>query len=434
MSTQNVVRSLGFWEAICATNARVNLGAGNMVVMGEGSGPLDESTFQAAMQTLFERHHMLQCRLDAGDNGLHFVQDVVFGDIPLHMHHVDTEEDLIHAWEQMLRDELPDRRRLWEAIFAPTQDGQTWRVLIKIHHSIADGRSLGRLMDQFVEAAAALLRGDQPNCDAVIVPPATEHRLAIANTSEAMNAAYMAAGEQPQMTPWPIDHEADVECRRDRVAFRSLDKNASVRILATCHDHGVTLLSIFAAVAALTNARHAGGAVNTDSIIPVDLRRFFEIPPPPDELHMGVTCLNVYLEGVRPTDDIWEVAKRFNADLNSRIVPSCMPAIDYTPEDMHAATEGWTDVDGRYRHGWCLTNIGKLDWTGDYPPLSTDRVEMTAAMHFGGFPMVIPILTHKGILRIGFTWAEPLMDRSTAHQWIDDIWTTFSAVAGECGT
>jgi hypothetical protein len=111
-----------------------------------------------------------------------------------------------------------------------------------------------------------------------------------------------------------------------------------------------------------------------------------------------------------------------------------MPPVDFTAADLKAATEGWSDVDGRYRHGWCLTNIGKLDWTGDHPPLTTERVEMTASSHFGGFPMLIPILTHKGILRVGFTWTEPLMDRTTANGWIDDIWKTFSAVADDCTT
>jgi len=106
-----------------------------------------------------------------------------------------------------------------------------------------------------------------------------------------------------------------------------------------------------------------------------------------------------------------------------------MPPIDFDQDTLSGAVEGWTDVDGRYRHGRCLTNIGKLDWTGDHPPLTTDRVEVTAAVHFGGFPMLMPMLTHKGKFRVTFTWTEPLMDRSTAELWIDHIWETFVAMA-----
>ena len=53
---------------------------------------------------------------------------------------------------------------------------------------------------------------------------------------------------------------------------------------------------------------------------------------------------------------------------------------------------------------------------------------MSAAVHFGGFPMLIPMLTHKGVLRVTFAWTEPLMDRATADQWIDDIWSTFCSM------
>jgi NRPS condensation-like uncharacterized protein len=434
MAAGNIVRSLGYWETICANNARWSLGAGNMVVLGTGTGPLDEATYQAALRILFNRHPLLQCRLDIGSDGLHFVHDVAFENIPLHMHHVESEDELIHVWEQMLHDELPDRHRLWEPLFAPSRDGSTWRVLLKIHHSIADGRSLGHILEQFVEIAASLLRGESPRQEIVAVPPASEHRLAETNTSAAMNAAFEAAGDEPEITPWPIDHEADLECRRVRIAFRSLDAESCSRIVATCHEHGVTLLSAFAAAAAITHARHVGGPVDTDSMVPVDLRRFFETTPPRDELHMGVTCIRVHLNGVHPADDLWQVATRFKAELTSAIVPEIMPPVDFTAADLKAATEGWTDVDGRYRHGWCLTNIGKLDWTGDHPPLTTERVEMTASAHFGGFPMLIPILTHKGILRVAFTWTEPLMDRTTANGWIDDIWKTFSSVADDCTT
>lgn len=75
------------------------------------------------------------------------------------------------------------------------------------------------------------------------------------------------------------------------------------------------------------------------------------------------------------------------------------------------------------RHSTC-TPSGLLG--GDYPPLSTDRIEVTAAVQFGGFPILAPILTHKGVLRVNFTWTEPLMDQATADVWIDDVWELFT--------
>jgi hypothetical protein len=399
-----------------------------MVAMAEGTGPLDEATFVAAAGVLFQRHRLLRCRLDEGASGLHFISDVVIEDIPLPVHHVAGEPGMIALWEQLLHEELPDRRRLWDAVFAPTPDESTWRVLLKVHHAVADGRSLGRLLDQFIEIAAEIIQGRSPSIDPQDVPPPAETRLRVINTTAAMHAAMDAAGEEIPISRWPIDHEADLDCRRSRVAFRCLDEDTLGGLLRRCHEEEVTLLGAFAAAAALTHAGHSQGPVDTDSMIPVDLRPWFESPPPWRELQMAVFCVRVFLPQVSPTDDVWAIARRFGAALTRGIVPELMPTIDFTSEDLAAAVDGWTDIDGRYRHGWCLTNVGKLDWTGDHPPLTTDRVEMSAAVHFGGFPMLIPMLTHKGVLRVSFTWTEPLMDRATADRWIDDIWSTFCSM------
>ncbi len=429
MPNTDCVRPLGFWETITATNARWRLGAGTMVVLGEGRGPLDESTFVAAAKVLFQRHRLLRCRLDEGGSGLHFIDDVQFEDLALPVHHIADESAMITLIEQLLHDELPDRRHLWDAVFAPSPDDSMWRIILKVHHAIADGRSLGRLLDQFIEIASCLLRGEQPCIDPEDVPPATEHRLASPVTNAEVRAAVEAAGEEVPISPWPLDHEADLDCRRGRVAFRCLGSETCEKLLGRCHAEGTTLLAAFAAAAAVTHARHAGGVVDTDSLIPIDLRPYFASPPPWRELQMAVCCARVFLPNISSTDNLWEVAKAFRADLSASIVPSVMPPIDFDQDTLSGAVEGWTDVDGRYRHGWCLTNIGKLDWTGDHPPLTTDRVEVTAAVHFGGFPMLMPMLTHKGKFRVTFTWTEPLMDRSTAELWIDHIWETFVAMA-----
>jgi len=428
MTTTDSVRPLGFWEAITATNARWALGASTMVAMAEGTGPFDELTFAAAAKVLFERHQLLRCRLDAGGSGLHFIDDVQFEDIPLPVHHVADEQGMIAIWEQQLHEELPDRRRLWDAVFAPTPDESTWRVLLKVHHAVADGRSLGHLLDQLIEAAGTILRGAVPRLDPEPVQPPAEARLKRPNTTAALHAAMEAAGEEQPMTAWPLDHEADLDCRRTRVAFRSLDETAVGSLIDRCHTERVTVLSAFAAAAAITYARHSQGPVDTDSMVPVDLRPWFQDQPSDHELQMAVFCVRVFLSQISPSDDLWEVARRFREALSEAIDPAIMPPIDFTAADLEASVDGWNDIDGRYRHGWCLTNIGKLDWTGDHAPLTTTRVDMTAAVHFGGFPMLIPMLTHKGVLRVGFTWTEPLMDRATAEHWIDGIWRTFKTM------
>ncbi|MDP7070863.1 MAG: condensation domain-containing protein [Phycisphaerales bacterium] len=423
------VRPLGFWEATTAINARRCLGASTMVILGEGRGPLDESTFRRAAHLLFNRQEILQCRLSEGDPLPAFVRDVRFEDILITTQPAETEQELVAIWEQLLHEELPDRRRLWEARFAPTNAGDRWRVFFKIHHTVADGRSMSGMLNQFIELAAAVLRGEADAADLVPIAPPAEQRLAKLIDREDWLAAMQAIEDAPLITPWPLDHEADMDKRRSRVAFRTLEPSHAEAIHRTCHDHGTTILGGFAAAIALVHARHWGGRVDTDLMVPMDMRPLYAVPPDAMDLQMAAYAARVFLPNVRVGDDPWSLAARFRHQLEEAMRPEAAPPHNFLAEDVMSSAQEWLDFEGRYRHGFCPTNVGRLPFTGDHPPLVTDRIDMTAAIHFGGFSILAPLLMHKGTLRANFTWIEPLMDDATACSWIDDVWGEFANLA-----
>jgi NRPS condensation-like uncharacterized protein len=424
-----LVRPLGFWEATTAINARLGLGASTMIILGEGTGPLDEQIVHAAAQALFDRQDILQCRLSEGDPVPDFIQDVRFDDIPITMQHAETEDDLLVIWEQMLHEELPDRRRLWEVRFAPTKCGDRWRVFFKIHHAVADGRSMAAMLNQFLDFAARILRGDELPRERTPIAPPAEQRVAERVSRKQWQTATEMLGEPPPITPWPLDHEATIEQRRSRIAVRSMPADDVVLLHQACHDRGTTILGAFVAAISIVHARHAGGVVDTDTMIPIDMRRLFAEQPQQHDLQMAAYVQRVFLPAVRGDDDPWDIAARFRAGLETELTPDGVPPWDFLPEDVSNSVAEWMDFEGQYRHGFCATNVGVLPFTGDYPPLSTDRIEVTAAVQFGGFPILAPILTHKGVLRVNFTWTEPLMDQATADAWIDDVWELFTQLA-----
>jgi hypothetical protein len=55
-------------------------------------------------------------------------------------------------------------------------------------------------------------------------------------------------------------------------------------------------------------------------------------------------------------------------------------------------------------------------------------IDMTAAVHFGGLPLLLVLYAHKSRLRMNVTWTEPLMDDGTAQAWIDRIWNTLAGM------
>ncbi|MCH2141303.1 MAG: hypothetical protein MK100_09790 [Phycisphaerales bacterium] len=430
-SSNDLIRPLGFWEAATALNARRLLGASTMVILGEGRGPLCEASFKEAARWLYDRQIILQCRLNDDHPVAQLIHDVRFEDIPCLTQHADSETEITAIWEQLLHEELPDRRRLWEPRFAPTQNGDRWRVFLKVHHAIADGRSMAGMLNQFLQLAGMVLRGETQPSEVIPVSPPAEQRVGVRVSRRRWHAEMQKAEEAPPITPWPLEEDADIARRRSRVVFRNLDPIQAELMHKTCHDNGTTVLGALVAAISLTHARHAGGVVDTDTMIPVDMRRLFAAPPDPHDLQMCAYGVRVFMGGVKESDDPWMLARQFRDKLEPQLAPEAAPPWDFQPDDVVAAADPWCDFEGAYRHGFCPSNVGKLPFDGDHPPLVTDRIDMTAAIHFGGFPILVPMLMHKGVLRMAFSWTEPLMHEQTALQWIDEVWSRFCGLAHE---
>ncbi len=423
------IRPLGFWEAATALSARQFLGASTMAILAEGTGPMTENIFRAAAKHLFERHVILQCRLSEGDPIPDFVHDVRFEDIPLTLQHAQSDAEVIAIWEQLLHEEIPDRRRLWEARFVPTAQGDQWRILLKVHHAVADGRSMSGMLDQMLCIAGCLCRGEEPHQTRVPLAPPAEQRLAELVDRKDWLATMQADVDTPPGSRWTYDHDAAIEQRRSRISQRTLPQAVAARLHTRCHERGTTVLGGLVAAMTRAQALHAGRPIDADIFIPIDMRRLFAEPPATKDLQMAAYCHRVILRGVSSEDDPWDLAHRLRRELETRLDPVYAPPHNFLPEDLAASDVASVDVDGAYTHGFCPTNVGRLPFTGDHPPLITDRIDMTAAIHFGGFPILVPLLLHKGVLRAMFTWTEPLMDRETAMRWIDDVWNGLASLA-----
>lgn len=425
------VRSLGLWEATCAVLARTTQGGGNVVAVVQGEGPMTEAVVKQAMQIMFDRHQTLRCRFTESGSVPRFIDDVQFEDVPLLVQHAQTEDELIGIWEQMVREPLPDVRRLWELRFVPTPDGSTWRLMIKMSHAIADGRSLIHVVDQLVQCAAEFINGSQSEPVNMLLPAHAEARVGERMDRLTYLKKFEEAGALVPRTPWLVDHEADLSSRRPRIALRQLDAPTTEHLRSRCHDHGVTVLEAIVGALAVIQAKHANHSnhiVDADFCVPVDMRRFFEPPADLREIQMAAYCLRVLLRDVRADDDPWDVGQRFHNDFVPQLTPAYLPPWDATDEDVIRSSEAWGAMEDHYSMGFCPTNIGVVP-TLDHPPLRTHAVDMTAATQAGGYPILVPIMTHKGVLRTTFSWTEPLMEAQTAAAWMDDIWGLLTKMA-----
>ena len=90
------------------------------------------------------------------------------------------------------------------------------------------------------------------------------------------------------------------------------------------------------------------------------------------------------------------------------------PPVRFDRSDVENGIGGFLNSSSRFKHGFCLTNTGRLKMDGDYGPVQFELVDVTATVRFAGFPILQSVYTFRDRLRCTYTWPEPLLTRTHA--------------------
>ncbi|MDG5498192.1 non-ribosomal peptide synthase/polyketide synthase [Marinobacter sp. BGYM27] len=220
-------------------------------------GRVDESAIQAAFNVLAERHHSLRTVFQADDQGepLQCVQPAQAITVES-MHAVDEADFEQRSREFSRRAFDLETGPLWRVALVTIDraDGVAEsRLLLCLHHIIADGWSIQLLLSEFVHCYRASIKGEMPSLTPLQVQY-EDYSLWQRKTQEAgagqVDLDYWVSKlqEQPPVLELPSDHPrpAQQSFRGERHSF-ALEASLATALTSFARDRGVTLFTVLLA-------------------------------------------------------------------------------------------------------------------------------------------------------------------------------------------
>lgn len=380
-----------------------------------GRGPVDFDHVRAALEILHMRHPLLRSRITGEAGDYRFVADVPFADIPVREITITEEAGINSVIEPLMNQRMPGGQRTWGARFVRSETPDRWWIVIQTHHAITDGRSAYCLLDQCGEILGALVDGGSIEAQPLDMPEPIEHQLDPPGTLEQWNRIGESWSDRiGDISHWPVDGTADYEDRTCHNTFSDHDPDFSRRLIDACHAASTTVQGALASAVARGISSHLGHAVDIDTITPVDMRRFSPQNIEHREIACKIICVDTGSFGVDAASDPWDIARAYTSTLNRQLEQHPHPPVRFARPDVEEGIGGFLNTSSTFRHGFCLTNTGRLKMDGDYGPVQFELVDITATVRFGGFPILQSVYSFRDRLRCTYTWPEPLLSRTHA--------------------
>ncbi|MGK5519624.1 non-ribosomal peptide synthetase [Micromonospora sp. URMC 107] len=240
----------------------------------EADGPLDEARTRSALRELATRHEALRTRFVRDPRQARIVLPAPYE--PRLLHQTLPDDDPVRAVHELYG---PSAARLLRpfaqppVVFVLTRAGRRDLLTMLVHHTIADGWSIGVLWREFAE----LYAGADP-AGAAPSPEWIGSRLAAQEASGALDGALARIAARLDGAPWtvalptdlPPAAEADGRGARLRFHLDAATTRAATELARHCR---VTVTSVAMAAWALATARRAG---LTDLVLGVPAAGRFE--------------------------------------------------------------------------------------------------------------------------------------------------------------
>ncbi|MEV4467339.1 amino acid adenylation domain-containing protein [Micromonospora echinofusca] len=240
----------------------------------EADGPLDEARTRAALRELTTRHEALRTRFVRDPRQARIVLPAPYE--PRLLHQTLPDDDPVRAVHDLYGRSAARLLRPFAqppVVFVLTRAGRRDLLTLLVHHTVADGWSIGVLWREFAELYAdAGPAGPAPSPDWVC------SRLAAQEASGALDGALARVAARLDGAPWTVTLPTDLppvveaDGRGARLRFH-LDAATTRAATALARHCRVTVTSVAMAAWALAASRHAG---LTDLVLGVPAAGRFE--------------------------------------------------------------------------------------------------------------------------------------------------------------
>ncbi|MEU5419146.1 hypothetical protein [Streptomyces sp. NPDC020667] len=211
-------------------------------------GAIDPGTAEEVLIRLAARHPLLRCRVVDGEEGHILRLDGEFRP------RVETGEGGESAHLELVNSRPDWRNGLFQAHIL--SDGEVSRIVLVIHHGVADGRSSFALLNEFWQCYTALAGGAElPAVVERALPDAIDARLAGVFKDDELDAlaVQMAAGAAaggPGPVALPVDGVGRPRAGDDSPRFvidrTEFDRETSAAVVAAARSHGITVNGLVA--------------------------------------------------------------------------------------------------------------------------------------------------------------------------------------------
>lgn len=327
-------------------------------------------------------------------------------------------------WRQIAREDVRQRFAdpglpLWRVSWLNgTGAGQ---LVLTFHHAIADGVCGLRLVDQLFSALEQLAQGQRPAPLGVDLPHLPLEGLAGLNAMTAEPEAEPAAREDRNLhTDFVLDH---LDPAATAVVI-DWAKSQRIRV------HSVLFAALLLAIRRVTGSHHLITEANTV----VNFRPFLQPEVLSDVMRLTRICV-VTPVALAEFDDLKSLAHFIHGDLYRRLADGDhLRNIRRIMQRVQRGESG-TDLWRRSRipeHQVILTNVGKIDWPGEYKTLSIERLFFIANVE----PIfdspdnwILGCLTYREQLELSLWYLQELVPEETAIAVLKELKSTLKTLA-----
>lgn len=406
------LRSLGFFEQMLAlehehTGERCTVLGATLV-----EGFIDEARVSGAARSLWARHPLLRASIHrrSREDGHELRGDVPFSVIPVIARRGSIESGWAEA-DELLHAPLPQSTCLWRITLVSEGVGADARhlVLIIVHHSIADGLSVLRLMAEFLR----FVESGEHEVEGLPFLPPVEAQLARRSVwAEYQRRRRLQAERQAERSSLPVARRVTLSERMHRNIFETLSVGDTGRLVSVCRSQRTSVTGALHAALALTAIELGCTGPNVPFLVAVNLRG--RCAPPLDRSHVGCFVSSYEMVLATPSKDFWEVARHARAAIHEAVPELADTPHQFPVRELTTLPGTSSELDtASFESGYCISNVGRVEGLCG-TSARVDGMWFASNRHTGDIALLLSVCTVDERLNLCYSYTEPLLDRAVA--------------------
>jgi NRPS condensation-like uncharacterized protein len=415
-------RNLGLWETSLSLMHDNLFATGTGIAMFGFTGQLDEEKLRQALNLVFIKHPLLRAVISHDNNAYYFELTVKFDEIPISFIYNAPDEEWKHIAEEVINSEIETQKSLWRFYAIKNKDENSCQCILNIHHAIADGMSLMKLVEDILNYYGQILSNTSFNYSVLPLLPSIEdiikERIRLKSLQFVQDNS-----ESIELTSIPYQKYVPIGKRKTKNIYIFLEPKKNIQINQACNTRETTVGALYNATMLITAQQMLNEEANISLITPVNLRKYCTQELGIENLGFYITCAATKHERVNSQSDVWQLANEYKKKLDVEIYKAVELTLNRQDFDLSKLT-AMLDIESaakrkHFTTGFCVTNKGKSNMPMKYSGLLLDFYYATTSRQAGDIVINLSVTSIEDKTYLCFTYAEPLVGTIWAEQFVE---------------